>query len=204
MIERLAFLAGTAFLLAACGSDGTREMGDVRHRITTDRVTAQQQISTAADTGLADPEGLAVLDLFLRRLDVGYGDRLIVFGAGEHARRDLAAGLDRLGHNVIIDRQQAENTPLTVRLERLAVTPPNCGDWTHSPQPDHSNLPPRNFGCAMQSNLARMIADPNDLLEGRGGTIAGNSQRDVAGIRAYRANNLEPVSGTADAVTTGD
>jgi len=42
-----------------------------------------------------------------------------------------------------------------------------CGDWSDDVSITASNLPPKNFGCATQHNLAVEVADPRDLEESR-------------------------------------
>ena len=45
----------------------------------------------------------------------------------------------------------------------IAVAHP-CGDWTRNAVSGHDNLPPPDFGCTTQANLAAMIANPTDLV----------------------------------------
>jgi pilus assembly protein CpaD len=45
----------------------------------------------------------------------------------------------------------------------IAVAQP-CGDWSRSAVSGENNLPPPDFGCTSQSNLAAMIANPSDLV----------------------------------------
>lgn len=45
----------------------------------------------------------------------------------------------------------------------IAVAQP-CGDWSRSAVSGTNNLPPPDFGCTTQANLAAMIANPTDLV----------------------------------------
>ena len=45
----------------------------------------------------------------------------------------------------------------------IAVAHP-CGDWTRNAVTGQNNLPPPDFGCTTQANLAAMIANPTDLV----------------------------------------
>ena len=47
------------------------------------------------------------------------------------------------------------------------VTLPPCPDWSRQSGTDFANLPHSNFGCATQTNLGLMIAEPEDLVRGR-------------------------------------
>lgn len=45
----------------------------------------------------------------------------------------------------------------------IAVAQP-CGDWSRNAVSGQNNLPPPDFGCTTQANLAAMIANPTDLV----------------------------------------
>lgn len=42
-----------------------------------------------------------------------------------------------------------------------------CGDWSDNLAKTYDNRPARNFGCAVQHNIAAQVADPRDLIEMR-------------------------------------
>ncbi|MEZ5932173.1 MAG: CpaD family pilus assembly lipoprotein [Alphaproteobacteria bacterium] len=60
-----------------------------------------------------------------------------------------------------------KNRRVEIVLERYLVTPPACPDWSRRSGVDFANNPHSNFGCATQSNLGLMIANPRDLVRGR-------------------------------------
>jgi pilus assembly protein CpaD len=60
-----------------------------------------------------------------------------------------------------------QNRRVEVVLERYLVTLPACPDWSRKSGTDFANLPPSNFGCATETNLGLMVADPKDLVRGR-------------------------------------
>jgi pilus assembly protein CpaD len=43
----------------------------------------------------------------------------------------------------------------------------SCGDWSQDVAATETNLPTINFGCAVQHNIAAMVADPRDLIAPR-------------------------------------
>lgn len=60
---------------------------------------------------------------------------------------------------------------------------PGCPSWNHEVGGEHE-AQGSNFGCATSTNLAAMVADPADLLHGRGdATPAEVGQR---AIKAWR------------------
>ena len=81
--------------------------------------------------------------------------------------------------------------PGTVRvvLSRTTASVPDCPNWAGR-SGSLSNTSP-NYGCAINSNLAAMVADPNDLVLGQTGSGTDPSTTSRA-IRSYR-----------DAVPTG-
>jgi|GEM_PF-421739 len=60
-----------------------------------------------------------------------------------------------------------KNRRVEIVLERYLVTPPACPDWSRRTGVDYANRPHTNFGCATQTNLGLMIANPRDLVRGR-------------------------------------
>lgn len=47
------------------------------------------------------------------------------------------------------------------------VRVPECGDWTRDNLQSFDNAQLRNFGCATNANLGKMVADPGDLVRRR-------------------------------------
>jgi pilus assembly protein CpaD len=74
-------------------------------------------------------------------------------------------------------------------LERYLVTLPPCPDWSRQSGTDFSNLPHSNFGCATQTNLGLMVAEPRDLLHGRGLAPA-DGVHQAEGIVRYRTGKV--------------
>ncbi|MDD4616267.1 MAG: CpaD family pilus assembly lipoprotein [Alphaproteobacteria bacterium] len=60
--------------------------------------------------------------------------------------------------------------------------PPNCPSWNDALANRFDNQPLPQFGCATARNLAVLVENPNDLVEGR--NLA--SQRSVTAIGAIR------------------
>jgi pilus assembly protein CpaD len=73
--------------------------------------------------------------------------------------------------------------------ERYLVTLPGCPDWSRESGTDFANLPHSNFGCATQSNLGLMVAEPRDLVRGRNLAPADGAQQ-ADGIVRYRTGKV--------------
>ncbi len=83
----------------------------------------------------------------------------------------------------------SRNRRVEIVLERYLVTPPACPDWSRRTGLDYSNQPHSNFGCATETNLGLMVANPRDLVRGRTlGPADGIHQAE--GITRYREGAL--------------
>ncbi len=82
-----------------------------------------------------------------------------------------------------------QNRRVELVLERYLVTLPACPDWSRESGTDFANLPHSNFGCATQSNLGLMVAEPRDLVRGRTLGPADGIQQ-AEGIVRYRTGKV--------------
>src|SRR3546814_15830678 len=55
---------------------------------------------------------------------------------------------------------------LRVVVTRASAFVPGCPDWSTESSITFNNATPSNYGCATNSNLAAMVADPHALLKG--------------------------------------
>ena len=109
-------------------------------------------------------------------LDLRYGDRISVDDPGVDgaAREAIAAIAARYGLLVGEDAPvtTGQIAPGTVRVvvSRSSATVPNCPNWAAKSDTNLNNATYTNYGCAVNSNLASMVADPEHLLHGAKGT----------------------------------
>jgi pilus biogenesis lipoprotein CpaD len=89
----------------------------------------------------------------------------------------------------------SRNRRVEVAVEGWAVTLPGCPDWSRDVAHDPLNLPMSNLGCATLGNLARMIADPADLAQGRRLGPA-DATREAEAVVRYRAGKVKALEGT--------
>lgn len=83
----------------------------------------------------------------------------------------------------------SRNRRVEIVLERFVVTPPACPNWSRRSGLDYANQPHSNFGCATETNLGLMVANPSDLVRGRKlGPADGVHQAE--GIVRYREDDL--------------
>jgi pilus assembly protein CpaD len=82
-------------------------------------------------------------------------------------------------------------------VTRAVATVPNCPNWADNNESNFNNATSHNYGCAVNGNLAAMVADPDHLLSGaraKGQTVVMTSNK---AIDAYRAAAPSGAGGTA-------
>lgn len=177
--------------LAGCvgGVPSNRSMNSVNQPVV--ETTNYTLDVTAGGSGLAYGEQQRLAG-WLDAMHLTYGDKIYVDDparnpAARQAVTELAA---RRG--ILISEGAPVTTgyiePGTVRviLARSRASVPNCPNWTTNSDANPNNGLSSNYGCATNSNLAAMIADPEDLVrgvEGNGETVVMTSSK---AIEAYR------------------
>lgn len=140
------------------------------------------------------------LAAWFHSIDVGYGDRLTIdeprgqesAGArGDVARVASAFGL-LLADGAPITEGRVEPGTIRIVASRASAHVSDCPSWT-DPGIESPVRTGTNYGCAVNSNLAAMIANPDDLVRGQDG-----NSRDSATIagRAIRVHRERTPSGS--------
>ena len=169
---------------------------------------ADYAFDVAAPDGSLSPSEAARLDAWFRSLELGYGDNIFVDGPYAYgAREDVARIAGNYGLMV------AGGAPMTagpvpqgmirVVVARSRASVPNCPNWDRPSQPTfgHTQLP--GFGCAVNGNLAAMVADPQDLVFGREGSGVGDNQTAVKALESYRKAAPTGTTGLKEISTKG-
>ncbi len=143
-------------------------------------------------------------------MDLGYGDRVSLDDPGGNvaARAMVEAVASRYGLLVSDDAPvtagQVVPGMMRVIVTRSTAYVPGCPDWASKYENNILNSTSSNFGCATNSNLAAMIADPEDLVNGKDS----GSNRDVAGgakaVQTYRDATPTGSGGLKESSTAGD
>ncbi|HET7817187.1 MAG TPA: CpaD family pilus assembly lipoprotein [Sphingomicrobium sp.] len=160
----------------------------------------------AAPGGVLPPSEAARLDAWFRGLGLGYGDTVYVDGAfAEGARAQVAEIAGRYGLLV------APGAPVTagavaadsvrVVVSRTVASVPNCPNWERPAQPNYNNKMVPGFGCAVNSNLAAMVANPGDLVHGREGSGIGDAATAARAVNIYRTTPPTGTKGLTDIST---
>ena len=137
------------------------------------------------------------LNGWFQGLDLGYGDTVYVdAGYAPAARSQVAVIAGRYGMMVApgapITAGPVQPGSVRVVVARRRAVVPNCPNWSRPSQPDWNNRSMSNYGCAVNSNLAAMIADPEDLIHGREAAPVTDA---VAAARAVEMYRTKPMTG---------
>ena len=148
-------------------------------------------LDLAAPGGALAPQEMARLDGWFRSLDLGYGDSIYVDGAySDEARGQVAEIAGRYGMLVLPAAPVTAGMvpPGTVRVvvNRNRAEVPGCPNWSVPAQPNFENRSMSNYGCSVNSNLAEMVANPEDLFHGREGTGVGDALTASKAVDSYR------------------
>jgi pilus assembly protein CpaD len=137
------------------------------------------------------------LNGWFQGLDLGYGDTVYVDGGyAPGARSQVAVIAGRYGMIVTpgapITAGPVRPGSVRVVVARRRAFVPNCPNWSRPSQPDWNNQSMSNYGCSVNSNLAAMIADPQDLIHGREAAPVTDA---VAAARAVDMYRTKPMTG---------
>lgn len=201
----------TASTLAGCGHVAAREDAQRGVESVNVPVVTRQDLAfdAAAPNGSLGSLEAARLDGWFRGMDLGYGDSIYVTGPyAASARPDVAAIAGRYGLLVTEGGPVLPGTiePGAVRIvvSRTRAGVPNCPNWSEPSQPNYNNHSMSNYGCAVNSNLAAMIANPQDLVYGREGSGVVDARSSTKAIESYRAMKPTGESGLKDISTKGN
>lgn len=188
-------LAGTlavsiSLALGACGGmPENRSLSSVKQPVV-ERTNYALDLSTSAD-GLPISEQRRLADWFTT-MDLRYGDRVSI--DDPLASKATQAAISELAgrHGILV----SEGAPVTtgqvapgqarVVITRSTATVPGCPDWSVKSEMNYTNGTYPGYGCAVNSNLAAMVANPEDLIvgqKGNGETVVMSSSK---AIESYR------------------
>ena len=89
-----------------------------------------------------------------------------------------------------------------VVITRSTASVPGCPDWSAKSDSNFNNASSPGYGCATNSNLAAMIADPQDLLEGKASDGTTTISTSTKAINTYRDAEPSGAGGLQSATST--
>lgn len=180
-----ALAVASVLIAGSCSAPGdgpiTSEDGARNHPITVEPSFRDLKVQFTSTPEGMSAEDAGKFDAFLADYRVhGNGSLGISVPGGASSRaaitffgeRAAATGISR--DRILVTTRDGANADPRVDLSYIAYTARTqaCGDWSENLSYTLDNSTPSNFGCAVQQNIAAMVADPRDLLgPGRMGPV---------------------------------
>lgn len=173
-IVPLALIGALALPVAAHARDRNNRSLESIHQPVVSYAAYTFDVMAGGDGTLSAAEAARTND-WLVSIGVGYGDQVsIVTDAGYYSptlREGIADVVARHGLLVSEDSSAAAGTPAdgSVRLivRRAVASVSGCPDWSSKAETSLNLGTSSNFGCGINSNLAAMVANPEDLVRGQ-------------------------------------
>jgi pilus assembly protein CpaD len=189
----IAFLA-----LAACRPAATEwTESEAPKYLRLDNASASVSVRFAAGSAHLLAADAARLRSMVATGAIQSSDRVLVAAGGgpalAQARRDaIAAAL--LPYGIVTSPSAltgvATNQAL-IEIGRYLVATPPCPNWSKAPGTDFTNSFASNWGCATQTNLGQMVANPSDLVSGQPLSPA-LGPTEVAAVDRYLSDRVKP------------
>jgi len=163
--------------------------------------------SSQSGLSIADQQRL---DGWFEALELGYGDRVSI--DDPLASDAVLEAVSQLAgrHGVLL----SDEAPVTsgasqpgyarVIVTRSKAHVPGCPNWSATSDMNYNNGTSPNYGCATKSNLAAMIANPEDLIEGQKGTGETVIMSSSKAIETYRDAAPTGAGGLSENATGGN
>lgn len=182
---------GLALMTGACMGAGQPDL-ETRHQPVVSQTEYALDLALSGGRLAADEDRR--LDGWARNLHLGYGDRVVVedpAGEGPDAYRDVAGVIGRygllLGQASPITRRPVAPATIRVVVTRARASVPGCPDLRSDTALDWEGKTSSNQGCAINRNLAAMVANPTDLVQGVPGAATSDTETGTRGVKALRA-----------------
>jgi pilus assembly protein CpaD len=199
-------LVSLGIAVSACGTS-SRGLESV-HQPVVSRADYAFDVNTSGE-GLAGIEAARLAGWF-DALNLGYGDKIAVDFGGAYndagAKAAIASVAARYGlllqDNAPMVAGALQPGTARVVVSRLKASVPSCPDWSSNKGPNFNNDSWSGFGCATNTNLAAMVADPEDFIRGKAGDVTIDTASSGKAVKAYRT--AAPTgSGSLKAESTG-
>ncbi len=200
---RLALVLGAGLMISGCAGVPTNAMLDSVHQpvvahtdYTFDMVTGVNGASQAEKARLAG---------WFDTMDLRYGDRVAIEDPLTSEATRSAVEQVAAHYGILVSRDVPASTGYVnagtarVLITRATASVPHCPDWSGDDQANPYNATSTNFGCAVNSNLAVMVANPDDLLHGAASNGQTTARRSAKAIDSLWAT---PTAGANTATKT--
>jgi pilus assembly protein CpaD len=171
----------TSTLMAALAVAGLAHAGDSKYNRSVESIRQPVvsyanyifDVGESGNGGLADSERER-LEGWLQSIDIGYGDNVAISTGSASYSRAMRDGIALVvaRHGLLIQTDQtatAGRAPagsVRIIVRRATASVPGCPDWSDKSE-NNGTAASKNYGCAVNSNLAAMVANPADLVRGQ-------------------------------------
>lgn len=179
-----------ALALGGCGGVAGNASLESVHQPVIERTNYVLDLN-AGPGGLSLPEQRRLSGWF-EAMDLRYGDKITLDDP-------MKSGANRAAVEAVAGRfgmllgEQAPVTPgfvnagtVRVIVSRSKANVPGCPDWSAKSDFNPRNASTAGYGCAVNSNMAAMVADPEHLLHGASGTGTTTVMSASKAIGSYR------------------
>jgi pilus assembly protein CpaD len=176
---------------AACSGPAwdNASLNSVRQPVV-ERTTYTLDVASGYD-GLSIPEQQRLAGWF-EAMGLRYGDRVSVEDPTASGATKTAIAAIAARHGILL----ADGAPVTegyvqpgtarVVITRSSASVPNCPNWDRKSDSNFANATAPGYGCAVNSNMAAMVANPEDLISGQAGTGETVIMSSTKAIETYR------------------
>ena len=194
---RIALVMALPLALAACGGQPTNRLLDSVHQPEISHSAVMLELSTTPG-GLSSGEQKRLGGWFAA-LDLRYGDKITLDDPlkSEATRASIQQVASRFGLAVSGDVAAPTGyvTAGSVRVvvSRASAAVPRCPDWGGQSETNLHNATSSNYGCAVNANLAAMVANPDDLVKGAAAPSQSATTRSDKAVALWR--DAKPTGG---------
>lgn len=207
MFPRPALLAllAPAALLSACAS-GNRGIESV-HQPVVSRYSYVLDLNTSGYT-LAPGEAQRLAG-WMSAMRIGYGDHIAlddpsgIAGVREQVSTEAARYGLLLADDAPVTPGQIGAGMVRVVVTRSTAQVTDCDGTRQALQPDYNQNTSPDYGCAVNANLAAMVARPEDLVRGQPGSETSDPFTAQKAIQTFRSTATTGSGGLKSAGTTG-
>ncbi|NYH96468.1 CpaD family pilus assembly protein [Novosphingobium marinum] len=203
-----AIALGLGLALAGCGGIATNQSLYSVNQPVVERTNYTLDLNTGPG-GLSYPEQRRLAGWF-EAMDLRYGDRIAVDDP-LNSGATMAAIEGVAGRYGLLVSGEAPVTPgyveagtARVVITRSRAYVPNCPNWSDRSDANPLNATSSNYGCAVNSNIASMVADPEHLLKGAEGGSQTVVMSSTKAIDSYREQPLTGKGGLGSVSSKGE
>lgn len=186
----IALAVSLGLVLSGCGGMATNRSLYSTNQPVVERTNYTFDVQTGQ--GGLDISERQRLAAWFDTVELGYGDRVTIEDPmSSEATRDAVSELAGR-HGVLV----SDVAPVTegyvepgfarVVLTRSKAHVPGCPNWSAKSDMNYNNATSPGYGCSVNSNMAAMVANPEDLLEGQKGTGETVIMSSTKAIDSYR------------------